>query len=221
MSVKVIIFDFDGTLADTLDAVVTITNRLAVEFGYKPTAPEELAQIRNLSSREIVKQSGISIFKIPFLLRKLKADLRNDIQHLNPIVGIKEALIQLKDEGNVLGILTSNSEENVKLFLKKHRMQELFSFIYSETKLFSKHKAISKFLKQNYLTPEDVIYVGDETRDIEASKKIHVKVIAVTWGFNSKEALVKHNPDFLIHQPNELSEVIRIIKKSSPNHYLG
>jgi beta-phosphoglucomutase-like phosphatase (HAD superfamily) len=85
MSIKVIIFDFDGTLADTLDAVVRITNRLAIEFGYKPTAPEELAKIRNLSSREIINQSGISLFKIPFLLNKLKIALRNEIQYLKKL----------------------------------------------------------------------------------------------------------------------------------------
>jgi phosphoglycolate phosphatase len=208
MSVKVVIFDFDGTLADTLNAIVSISNRLAGEYGYKPTAPEELTQIRNLSSREIVKQSGISLFKLPFLLKRVRADLRNDIQQLNPIVGIKESLIKLQAEGNRLGILTSNSEENVKVFLLKHEMLELFSFIYSETQLFSKHKTLINFIKRNKLNPEDVIYVGDETRDIEAAKKINSKVIAVSWGFNTKEALAKHNPDFLIHQPSELLDVM-------------
>jgi phosphoglycolate phosphatase-like HAD superfamily hydrolase len=208
MSIKVIIFDFDGTLADTLDAVVRITNRLAIEFGYKPTAPEELAKIRNLSSREIINQSGISLFKIPFLLNKLKTALRNEIQYLNTITGIKEALIILKKEGNKLGILTSNSEENVKIFLEKHEMKELFDFIYSENKLFSKHKTLRKFINQNNLSKEEVIYVGDETRDIEASKKIAIKVIAVSWGFNTGEALAKSKPDFLIHKPSELIEVM-------------
>lgn len=213
MSVKVIIFDFDGTLADTLDAIVSITNRLARNFGYKQTDPEQLAQIRNLNSREIIKQSGVSIFKIPFLLRKLKADLHNEIPYLCPIDGIKEALINLKNEGHLLGILTSNSEDNVKLFLKKHGMENLFSFIYSESTLFSKHKVLQKFMKQHKLYPDEVVYVGDETRDIESSKKIKVKVIAVSWGFNTREALAKQNPDFLIHKPSELLDVMDNLQK--------
>ena len=208
MSVKVIIFDFDGTLADTLDAVVAITNRLAGEYGYKPTTLDELAQIRRLSSREIIKQSGVSIFKIPFLLKRVRDYLRDDIHKLNPIEGIKEALTQLKKQGNCLGILTSNSEENVEIFLEKHGMKHLFSFIYSEPTLFSKHKILKKFMKINNLTPEEVIYVGDETRDIEASKTIPIKVIAVSWGFNSAEALAKQNPDFLIQKPSELIKVM-------------
>jgi len=55
---------------DTLDAIVSITNRLAVEFGYKQTTQEEIAQIQNLNSKQIIKQSGISIFKLPFCLEK-------------------------------------------------------------------------------------------------------------------------------------------------------
>ncbi|HEY9637145.1 MAG TPA: HAD-IA family hydrolase [Coleofasciculaceae cyanobacterium] len=213
MSVKVIVFDFDGTLADTFDAIVKISNGLAREFGYKPADPEKLAQIRNLTSREIIKQSGISIFKIPFLLKKLKENLHNDIQNLSPIPGIKELLTQLKIEGHILGILTSNSEENVRLFLKNQEMQDFFSFIYAEPTLFSKHKILRKFIIQNQLDPEEVIYVGDETRDIEASKKIPVKVIAVTWGFNSGEALAKQNPDFLVHKPSELLDVMGSLQK--------
>lgn len=213
MSVKVIIFDFDGTIADTLDAVVGITNRLATEYGYKQTDPEQLAQIRNMSSRDIVRKSGIALFQIPFLLRRIKLDLRNDIQQIKPIGGIKEALTKLRTQGSKLGILTSNSEENVKVFLKKHEMQDLFSFIYAEPTLFSKHKILNQFIKKNNFIPEEVIYVGDETRDIEASRKIPIKVIAVSWGFNSESALAKHNPDFLIHQPSELIDIMSSLQQ--------
>lgn len=208
MNTKVIIFDFDGTLADTFDALVMISNRLALEFGYPPTTPEKIPQLRNLSSREIIKKSGISLFKMPFLLRKVREYLHQEILNLKTIPGIQDALVQLNHEGYCLGILTSNSEENVKLFLKKHGMQDLFSFIYSENSLFSKDKSLFKLMKKNNFSSEEIIYVGDETRDIEASKKIQIKVIAVTWGFNSGEVLTKHNPDFLIEQPSELIEVL-------------
>ena len=214
MSKKVIIFDFDGTLADTLDVLISITNRLAGEFGYPPTTPQEVPNLRNLSSREIRKRSGVSIFKLPFLLKKVRDHLHQEIQDLHTFAGLKEALIHLKNEGNCLGILTSNSEQNVKVFLNKQGMQDLFSFVYSETSLFSKDRSLRKLMKKNDLKPEDIIYVGDETRDIEASKRIHVKVIAVGWGFNSGEVLAKHHPDFLIYQPSELIEVLGSLQQS-------
>lgn len=213
MTRKTIIFDFDGTVADTLDAIVRITNRLAIEYGYKPATPDELNRLRNMSSREVVQRSGVSVFKLPLLLRKIRADLQSEIQDISPIPGIKEVLVALTKDGNKLGILTSNSEENARIFLTSHGMQELFSFIYSETNLFGKQTSLRKILRTNKLYPQDVIYVGDETRDIEAAKKIPLKVIAVSWGYNSKEVLAQHNPDFLIDQPSQLLEVLGSLQK--------
>jgi phosphoglycolate phosphatase len=209
MTQKVIIFDFDGTIADTVDALVSIANRLAVEFGYIQITPQELALLRNLTSREIIKYSGISLFRIPFLLKKVKGELKNKIQEFKPIPGIQEALIDLQNHGYKLGIITSNSKENVTAFLNNNELDNLFDFIYSGVTIFGKTTIINNVLRQKQLKPQAVIYVGDETRDIEASKKANIKVVAVTWGFNSQKVLAQQNPDFLIHQPNELLEVIK------------
>jgi phosphoglycolate phosphatase len=208
MNVKVIIFDFDGTIADTLDALVTITNRLAAEFGYKQVTQEELAVLRNLTSRQIIKQSGVSILKLPFLVKRVKTELKNQVQELIPIPGIKEALIDLKKQGHRLGIVTSNSKENVIAFFAKNGLADLFDFIYSGVTIFGKSTIINNLLREQHLKAEDIIYVGDETRDIEAARKAHIQVIAVAWGFNSQEVLAKQNPDFLIYQPSELLEVV-------------
>ncbi len=205
---KAIIFDFDGTVADTFDTIVEISNRLALEFGYKQAAPDEIEQIKNLSSREIIRQSGVSIFKLPFILKRLKNELNNEIHRLAPLPGIREALQDLKMQGYRLGIITSNDRENVTLFLEKNQLKELFEFVYSGATIFGKSRVIDRFLKQNHLAPEEVIYVGDETRDIEAAKRSKIKMISVSWGFNSKTVLAKHNPDFLIHHPNQLIQVI-------------
>jgi phosphoglycolate phosphatase len=209
MTQKVIIFDFDGTIADTVDALVNIANRLAVEFNYIQITPEELAILRNFTSREIIKYAGISIFKIPFLVKKVKSELKNKIHELKPIDGIQEALIELKNQGQRLGIITSNSQENVTEFLKINNLDNLFEFIYSGVTIFGKTTIINNALRQKQLKPQEVIYVGDETRDIEASKKANIKVVAVTWGFNSYEVLSKQNPDFLINHPRELLQVIK------------
>lgn len=208
MTQKVIIFDFDGTIADTVDALVSIANRLALEFGYAQITPEELKILRNLTSREILKYSGISLFKIPFLIKKVKSELKNKIPELKPIPGIQEALVELKDNGLRLGIITSNSKTNVQEFLKINNLDSLFEFIHTGVTIFGKTTIINNVLRQKQLKTQEVIYVGDETRDIEASKKSQIQVIGVTWGFNSEEALLKQNPNFLIHHPRELLEII-------------
>ncbi|WP_413174692.1 HAD-IA family hydrolase [Anabaena azotica] len=209
MTQKVIIFDFDGTIADTVEALVSIANRLAIEFGYIQITPNELTLLRNLTSREIIRYSGVSLLKIPFLVKKVKSELKNKITELEPISGVKEALIELNQQGYRLGVITSNSQENVTEFLKFHNLNYLFEFIYSGVTIFGKTTIINNVLRQKQLKPQTVIYVGDETRDIEAAKKANIKVIAVSWGFNSSEALAKQNPDFLIHHPSELLDVVK------------
>jgi len=204
---KVIIFDFDGTLADTIDILLSITNRLSAEFGFKSATKEELAQLSNLNSWQILQYSGISIFKFPLLIRRLKAELHSEVPHIQLFPGIKEVLLELKKRGFQLGIITSNSRENVGTSLEKNGLQGIFTFIYSGS-TFGKHKVINKWLRTENINPEQVVYVGDEIRDIDAAKKTGIKVIAVGWGFNSQEALAAHNPDFLIERPQELIEIM-------------
>jgi HAD superfamily hydrolase (TIGR01549 family) len=204
---KVIIFDFDGTLADTIDILLSITNRLSAEFGFKSATKEELAQLSGLTPWQILRYSGISIFKFPLLIRKLKAELRCEIPNIQLFPGIKEVLLELKKLGFQLGIITSNSRENVLASLEKNGLQGTFTFIYSGS-TFGKHKVINRWLKREHRNAEEVVYVGDEIRDIDAAKKTGIKIIAVSWGFNSQSALAAQNPDFLIERPQELIEIM-------------
>ncbi len=215
MKQKIIIFDFDGTIADSLEMLVTISNRLAVQFGYKQTSQIELARLKNLTSREIIKQSGISIFKVPFLLRKVKTEMSPEIKTLSLFAGMREVLIELDNIGHKLVIISSNSKSNILAFLEHNNLENIFYYIYSGTTVFGKDKVINKFTRQENIDIADVVYVGDETRDIEAAKKSNVVAIAVSWGFNTKEALAKQNPDFLIDQPQELINVLDSLSNST------
>lgn len=213
MTVRVIIFDFDGTLVDTLDAIVSITNRLSAEFGYQPASPEDVLQLRRLKSREVIQQSDLSLWKLPFLVRRVRRELNSHIDQLKPILGIREAIADLKRGGYQLGIITSNASQNVRLFLELNGWDDSFDFIHSELNLFGKWRVIEKVLRQKNLQRDAAIYVGDETRDIEAAKRAKIKAIAVSWGFNCAEVLAAHHPDFLIHQPGELISVLNCLQQ--------
>ena len=210
MAAKVVLFDFDGTIADTYNAIATITNQLSSEFGYKSLSKDELLLLKNLSSREIVRLSEISIFKIPFLVRRVRTELSKEIGDLSPIKGMSSILFELKNRGYILGIVTSNNKENVEIFLRKNKLDCLFSYVYSSTSIFGKHKIINQTIKNNQLSKADVIYVGDETRDIRSSRKSNIGIAAVSWGFNAAEILQEYKPDYLVHQPSELLEAIEL-----------
>lgn len=208
MTETVLIFDFDGTLADSRQTLVEIANNLALEFGFDRVTEDEMLRLSNLSSRDIFYESPIPHYKIPFLLRRVKKELNQKISSLEPFEGIQEALNNLKKKGYRLGIVTSNLKENVVDFLNNNSLEKYFDFVYSASTLFGKHKILKKIIKKHDLCIEKIIYVGDETRDIEAAKQTKIKVIAVTWGFNSASVLAEYKPDFLIHKPQELTEIL-------------
>lgn len=208
MQKKVLIFDFDGTIADTLEVIVKITNNLADEFGYPPSSQEDLAKIRHLGAWQVIQRSGVSVFKLPLLIRKLQKKLSQEIENINLFPRMQETLGELKADGHTLGVVTSNSGENVNKFLAAHQMQDIFDFVASSTTLFGKHRTLKKIIEKHHLHVENTIYIGDETRDIEAAHKIGLEVIAVSWGFNSVEALVNHAPEYLIHSPLDLIKII-------------
>lgn len=208
MTANVVLFDFDGTIADTYNAIVRISNQLSSEFGYKALDQEELLLLKNISSREIVKLSEISIFKIPFLVRRVRAELSKEIANLSPIDGIASVLFELKERGNTLGIVTSNNKDNVEIFLQRNKLSSLFSYIYSSTSIFGKHRVINQAIRSNNLSRKSVLYVGDETRDIRSSRKSKIGVVAVSWGFNSATILQEYKPDYLVNNPQELLEAV-------------
>ena len=208
MTAKVILFDFDGTIADTYQVIANITNQLSTEFGYKALDEEELLLIKNLSSREIVKRSEISIFKLPFLVRRIRTELKKEIAELNAISDMVRVLLRLKSTGYILGIVTSNTRENVDIFLNKHGLNSIFSFIYSGTAIFGKHRVLKQVVREHRLKKSDVIYVGDETRDVRSARKSGIAIIAVSWGFNSAEILQEHKPNYLVDRPQQILEAI-------------
>ena len=208
MAIKAVLFDFDGTIANTQDAFLEIINDLADEWHYPSIDHVQLEKLKNLSSLEIIQQSGIPTLKIPFILKRVKKELGKKISQLEPYQSIGNALLTLKNQGYLIGIVTSNLKENVMAFLEKNELDQFFDFVYSGTTLFGKDKIINRVIKEYQLKVEEVIYVGDETRDISAAQQSKIRMISVAWGFNSPTILARHKPDFLIHHPSELLEVI-------------
>jgi len=205
----VIIFDFDGTIADSLEALITASNRLAREFNYDEVSYEQVRQLQRLSSRAIIQKSNISVFKVPFLMKRLREELGQEIKQIKPISGIEQALAQLKAAGYSLGIVTSNSTENVDIFLEHHHLTGMFEFTHSAATLFGKHRALKRLIKARQLNSEAVIYVGDETRDIESAKRIPIQIVAVSWGYNDRAILQQHQPDALVHDPGQLAAAVQ------------
>lgn len=204
-SIKYIIFDFDGTIADTLTQFIEVANKLAPVFNYKTIS--DLDEIRNKTSKEIIKYLCIPLLKIPFLLKRIKDDFSTRINEVRPFDNIAKVLIDLKDEGYKLYILSSNNKDNVKNFLIRYDIN-FFEDIAGDCSLFGKYLIINRLLKKHHIPTKQAIYVGDEVRDIQAAHKSKIRVISVGWGFSSPKVLAKYHPDFIAETPLEILEII-------------
>lgn len=200
---KVLVFDFDGTVADTFAAGVRILNQLAPEFGYRVLPEEEVPMARGMRTRELMKHLGISMTKMTRLARRGSEELTRCMPSVQPLPGVPEMLRTLKEKGYVLGLVTSNTQTNVSIFLKGHDL-EVFEFIQCSSKLMGKAREFRAVMKQRKLSPAELITVGDEMRDIEAAHKAGIRIAAVTWGYNSQKALEVLKPHFVFHEPREL-----------------
>lgn len=203
MKTTLLIFDFDGTIADTHRYLIEISNRLSQEFNYNTILPEEIDELKNKTSKEVITYLKVPLLKIPAIVAKAKSEFQKNMDALKPIAGLKEILYELKSLGIGLGVLSSNSMDNVTKFLKAHDL-DIFDFIDTTSKIWSKNISLKNLIQKKGLAKNDVIYVGDEIRDITAARKLGVKVAAVSWGYNSASALKGYQPDFLIKHPPEL-----------------
>lgn len=203
---KILIFDFDGTIADTHKYIVEISNRLSSKYHYDPIDLNELEDLKNKTSQEIIRYLKVPIMKIPTILAQAKKEFYKEIAKLKPFEGQAELLNDLKQAGITMGILSSNALENIKTFLNNNGL-DIFDFIHSTSKVWSKNTSLKRLIKEKGFNVEDVLYVGDEIRDIIAARRLGVKIAAVTWGYNSMEALKRHDPDYIIETPQQLYDL--------------
>ncbi len=209
--IKYILFDFDGTMADTIGPALTIYNRVAKEYDSVQIDEEGRKVMAAGRPQDLLKIYNMSPQKLGLIMLRIRKEIRSLIPDLSPAPGIVNALEEIEASGFRLGILTSNSRSNVNLFLKNNGILHLFDFVYSGKSLFGKDKVFLRLFRHENIARDNVIYVGDETRDIEACHKVGIPIISVTWGLNNKEILSTLQPQQLALSPKEIISCINQI----------
>src|SRR3989344_8347578 len=164
---KYIIFDFDGTIADTLDAGLPIYNEMARKHGFKEI--RNLEGLRSITLREFIKRHKISRLRFLFYLRELLKRLNKDMNIVKPYKGMDNVIEKLNKKYK-LGIVSANSKENILKFLELNEMRYCFDFVYNYPLLLGKSKAFKKIIKEKKLKKDEIIYIGDDHSDITAAK---------------------------------------------------
>lgn len=203
MSSKLILFDFDGTIADSLETLTPVINTLAEKYGFERVSEDAIGIFRTMGAREVLSALKIPMWKLPWIVRDVHQAFGRMMADIPLVPGIHEVLDELHSRGYTIGILTSNSQQNVKAFLEYQKVNSI-DFIQGNVGLFGKSRHIVKAVKVHHAEKSQVLYVGDEIRDIEAAQKAGVIPVAVTWGFTSEERLQVALPHALIRTPEDL-----------------
>jgi phosphoglycolate phosphatase len=199
---KYIVFDFDGTIADSSALFVSIYNEIALKNGYQQLTQDNLQQLRAMSIPERCKMLGVPLYKIPFLFSAIIKKFNEAVPMLNFHEGMKELLLALADNKVKFAVLSSNSKANIDQFFKQNNVK--CKQVYSSRSIFGKHVLINKFLKEKNLNPSQILYVGDELRDVIACRKSGVKMAWVSWGYDTAQTIANNKPDYLIDNPAQI-----------------
>lgn len=200
-----VIFDFDGTLADSFEQVFDFllkqTGRQASEF-----SPEQMKTLHGLSMRDLALKMGVPAWKLPWVYMRGKAALTNHMHSTPVFPGVNDMLAALYAEDYQLYIISSNSKRNIQRFLTQHGLGGYFRHIYGNTGWFGKASALRRAIQQNGLEPGKVVYVGDEVRDVIGARLSGMPSAAVNWGFGSEPALLEYSPTVLVRSVKELQK---------------
>ncbi|HEX6287811.1 MAG TPA: HAD hydrolase-like protein [Herpetosiphonaceae bacterium] len=207
MKYKLVIFDFDGTLADSFPWFLGIANSIADTYNFKRIEASEIEALRGYSARQMIQHLGVPLWKMPLIARHARSLTARDIEHITLFEGVDRLLRRLSQMGVTLAIVSSNSYDNVRRVLGPDNAA-LIAYYECGASLFGKRARFRKILKQSGVLPSEALCIGDEIRDIEAATKEHIPFGAVAWGFTRLEALKAYAPAQVFARVDEIAECI-------------
>jgi phosphoglycolate phosphatase len=201
---KTLIFDFDGTLADSFELVLEIAHELT---GSEQIASSEVKRLRQLPLMKVIQELHIPLVRLPRLVLQGRQRMHERIHEVQPFQGIPETLKGLHAAGHHMLVISSNSEKNVRSFLRSNNLETYFDGVYGSVAVFNKSAALRKVIRRNQLDTDGCFYIGDEVRDIVAASRVGIEPVAVAWGYQAPAALGKYHPFALVKKPAELLDI--------------
>ncbi|SHO66923.1 phosphoglycolate phosphatase [Pseudoxanthobacter soli DSM 19599] len=205
MKYKLVIFDFDGTLADSMPWFLDIVDGVADRYSFKRVDRAEIDRLRALSARKLIEIHGIPLWKLPRITMHLR-QLADRDSHLIPLFeGVREVLMDLASRGVTLAVVTSNTEANVRKILGPE-LSSLIRYYQCGASMFGKKSKFRKVLQQAGVHPREVLSIGDEIRDMDAAAAYDIPFGAVAWGYTRIDALAARSPVEVFHRMTDIVE---------------
>lgn len=221
--IKGIIFDLDGTLADTMPDLQTAMNRMLKFIGYSERTRVELIGAINNGAKEFVRRSlPNEVQDIDFILKSALREYEKQysmcyLEKTAPYENVEAMLMNLKQKGLKLAVLSNKQDKFVKDIVSKLFDRKTFSVVQGHDKLPLKPNPSSALAiaKKMGVKPSQCLIVGDSDVDIQTAKEAGMESIGASWGYRGLEALENAGATFIIEDPNDVCSIIDYLKSVS------
>lgn len=200
---RLVVFDFDGTLADSARWMRGVIDEMAVKHHFKRVHDDEIEVLRGQSTRAILAYLGIETWRLPFIARDVRRLSAAAAPSLRLFEGVAELLRSLHGRGVTIAVVTSNAEATVRTVLGADA--SLVSHYACGASLFGKDRKLAALVRNVGVPRSEVLCLGDETRDIEAARAVGLTAAAVTWGYATEAVLRAAAPDHVFHRVAEVA----------------
>lgn len=217
---KAIIFDLDGTLADTIQDITDGINSMLTEYGFPTLTVEDSLKNINNGAFELVRRSLPSnkrtddkfIKEAKLVYEKYYAQCYN--RKTSEYQGWTETLKKLSAFGISLNVLSNKQDAFVKEIIKKLFPDIKFDFVIGQSEQFKTKpdpSAVNHILSSLGVQPEEALFIGDSNVDMITAKNSNITPIGVSWGYRSREILIENGASFIIDTPDMLCNVPNIL----------
>ena len=207
MKYKLVIFDFDGTLADTFPWILSILDEVADKYKFKRVERSELEAFRTYDAGKLMKLHHVPLWKAARIANHVCTLMSKDIGQIRLFAGMDRVLNNLVEKGATLALVSSNSCENVRQVLGPQNAS-LIKYYECGVSVLGKPPKFRKILRKSGAEPDKTICIGDEIRDSQAARKNKLAFGAVAWGYTKFEALVAESPQEVFTSVGEIVEKI-------------
>lgn len=209
-SKKVVVFDFDGTMADTASIFREIYTGLAEKNNWRHPTDEDFENLRKGTITDARKWAGIPLWRLPFMVHSVKKAMREDVARVVLFPEMVKLVRDLHKEHVIIYILSRNLPETIEGVLRHYKLEGQAKILRRKKRyLGSKALTLMILLKNKKYDCSQVWMVGDEIRDIVAAKRAGVNSAAVTWGLQDESILKRYHPTCLVKSVTELRRVLR------------
>ncbi|MGC8496674.1 MAG: HAD family hydrolase [Thermoplasmata archaeon] len=214
--IKGVIFDIDGTILDSFESIYLSLSNILKKYNVENLNREELKEMMDyMSFEEIVltlakKYNLLDSEKILELSKDYTAYFKKSIKVYSRLFpGINNA-IQHLSESFKLGVISYNPKDIVKIQLLDFDLLKYFPFVRGfEDVNGHKRVGIIEFSRTYGLDLNEIVYIGDQPKDIIEARLAGVRSIAVTYGVSKYDSLLKEHPDYFADSAKELLEIIQ------------